>query len=83
MPRQSLISVLLFCAAAGLPAAGLCATGAAAPPAEDGQWTMPAKNYAETRYSGLEQINAHNARALHPVWTFSTGVLRGRSGAMS
>ena len=30
---------------------------AAAAPAEDGQWTMPAKNYAATRFSGLDQIN--------------------------
>jgi len=42
---------------------------------------MPAKNYAATRYSGLTQINAQNARSLHPVWTFSTGVLAGHEGA--
>ena len=27
---------------------------------EDGQWTMPAKNYASTRFSGLEEINTAN-----------------------
>ncbi|HEX8688281.1 MAG TPA: hypothetical protein VF654_17335, partial [Pyrinomonadaceae bacterium] len=27
---------------------------------EDGQWLMPAKNYASTRFSGLDQINADN-----------------------
>ncbi len=48
--------------------------------AEDGQWTMPAKDYASTRYSGLAQITAANARGLHPVWTFSTGVLAGHEG---
>ena len=47
---------------------------------EDGQWTMPGKNYASTRYSGLDQINAKNAKGLHPVWTFSTGVLGGHQG---
>jgi len=41
---------------------------------------MPAKNYAATRYSGLTQINAQNARSLHPLWTFSTGVLTGHEG---
>jgi len=52
-----------------------------APPAgEDGQWTMPSKDYAATRYSGLRQITAENARSLHPVWTFSTGVLGGHEG---
>ena len=47
---------------------------------EDGQWTMPAKDYAATRYSGLAQITARNATSLHPVWTFSTGVLGGHEG---
>src|SRR4051812_48674888 len=28
--------------------------------ADDAQWVMPAKNYAGTRYSGLNQINAGN-----------------------
>jgi lanthanide-dependent methanol dehydrogenase len=47
---------------------------------EDGQWTMPSKDYAATRYSGLTDINAGNAVRLHPVWTFSTGVLGGHEG---
>ena len=29
----------------------------------DGQWTMPGKDYASTRYSGLAQITPANARA--------------------
>ncbi len=41
---------------------------------------MPAKDYASTRYSGLTEINAGNASRLHPVWTFSTGVLAGHEG---
>ena len=48
--------------------------------AEDGQWTMPSKDYAATRYSSLAEITAQNARSLHPVWTFSTGVLGGHEG---
>ena len=48
--------------------------------AEDGQWTMPAKDYSSTRYSGLAEITAANARKLRPVWTFSTGVLAGHEG---
>lgn len=81
MLRQPVLSILLSCAAAGVPAEATWA--AAAPPessADDGQWTMPAKNYAATRYSGLAQINAQNARSLHPLWTFSTGVLAGHEG---
>jgi PQQ-dependent dehydrogenase (methanol/ethanol family) len=52
-----------------------------APAQEDGQWTMPAKNYASTRFSGLEEINAENVRNLKVAWTFSTGVNRGQEAA--
>ena len=44
------------------------------------QWVMPTGDYANHRYSKLDQINASNAAKLHPVWTFSTGVLRGHEG---
>ncbi len=44
------------------------------------QWVMPAGNYASQRYSALDQINVSNAGKLHPVWSFSTGVLRGHEG---
>ncbi len=48
---------------------------------EDGQWTMPARDYASTRYSGLAEINAGNAASLRPVFTFDTGVVRGHEAA--
>jgi PQQ-dependent dehydrogenase (methanol/ethanol family) len=54
--------------------------GVTAQTAEDGQWTMPSKDFASTRYSALAQINAGNATGLRPVWTFSTGVLAGHEG---
>jgi PQQ-dependent dehydrogenase (methanol/ethanol family) len=55
---------------------------AAQPPgADDGQWLMPAKNYASTRYSELGQINARNAKNLKVAWTFSTGSTRGEEAA--
>src|ERR1700757_3409412 len=44
------------------------------------QWVMPAGNYANTRYSELNQINKDNVKNLRPLWTFSTGVLRGHEG---
>src|SRR6185503_17471776 len=50
-------------------------------PNEDGQWTMPAKDYASTRFSGLDQINTNNVANLKLAWTFSTGVLRGHEAA--
>ena len=43
-------------------------------------WVMWGGNYAGTRFSELDQIDASNARRLQPVWTFSTGVLRGHEG---
>jgi lanthanide-dependent methanol dehydrogenase len=55
---------------------------AAQPPGQDdGQWLMPAKNYASTRYSGLDQINAQNVKNLKVAWTFSTGNTRGEEAA--
>ena len=48
---------------------------------EDGQWTMPAKNYASTRFSGLQDINTGNAAALKLAWSFSTGIVRGHEAA--
>lgn len=44
------------------------------------QWVMPAGNYANWRFTELKQITPENAHRLHPVWTFSTGVLRGHEG---
>jgi len=44
------------------------------------QWVMPTGNYGNQRYSTLDQINATNVSKLHPMWSFSTGVLRGHEG---
>ena len=49
--------------------------------ADDGQWVMPAKNYASTRFSGLEEITASNAGQLQVAWTFSTGMVAGHEAA--
>lgn len=43
-------------------------------------WAMPTGDYANTRYSKLDQINAGNVGKLKVAWTFSTGVLRGHEG---
>ncbi|MGC8468799.1 MAG: methanol/ethanol family PQQ-dependent dehydrogenase [Acetobacteraceae bacterium] len=43
-------------------------------------WVMPAGNFANWRYSTLNQINTKNVHQLAPAWTFSTGVLRGHEG---
>jgi lanthanide-dependent methanol dehydrogenase len=44
------------------------------------EWTMPAGDYANSRYSTLDEITSTNANRLRAAWTFSTGVLRGHEG---
>ena len=50
---------------------------AAASPADDGNWTMPAKDYAATRFSGLSEITPANVGKLQVSLTFSTGTTEG------
>jgi len=47
---------------------------------DSSQWVMPTGNYANHRYSTLDKINATNVAKLRPIWSFSTGVLRGHEG---
>ena len=49
----------------------------AASPADDGNWTMPGKDYASTRFSALNQINPGNVGKLQVYSTFSTGTTEG------
>jgi PQQ-dependent dehydrogenase (methanol/ethanol family) len=55
--------------------------GAPETPREDGNWTMPARDFASTRFSALDQINVKNAKDLKVAWTFSVGVERGQEAA--
>lgn len=81
MTRKNRIAA---CAAAalmlisGLARAAPLQAPALAAPAEDGNWPMPAKNYASTRYSGLDEINRGNVKQLQVAFTFSPGVVRGQ-----
>lgn len=80
--RTSLLGCTLFLGVATMGLAGpACANDELLKLQQDpNQWVMPTGNYANHRYSALDQINASNASKLHPVWTFSTGVLRGHEG---
>ena len=77
-------NALLGCALAGLVAGSIAPASANDEllklQADQNQWVMPTGNYANHRYSTLDQITAANASKLRPVWTFSTGVLRGHEG---
>ena len=50
---------------------------AAASPADDGNWTMPGKDYASTRFSALNEITPANVGKLQVAATFSTGTTEG------
>lgn len=49
--------------------------------ADDGQWVRPAKDYASTRYSTLNEITTQNANGLKVAFTFSTGLTHGHEAA--
>jgi len=49
-------------------------------PVPNGQWTLPAGDYANTRYSPLSQINAQNVQNLHLVANYSVGIPHGFEG---
>ena len=49
-------------------------------PVPNGQWTLPAGDYANTRYSPLSQINTQNVKNLHVIGTMSTGIPHGHEG---
>jgi lanthanide-dependent methanol dehydrogenase len=44
------------------------------------QWVMQTGDYANQRYSKLDQINTTNVKDLKVAWSFSTGILRGHEG---
>ncbi len=63
------------------PGAGKAAPSAANAPEDDGQWSMPSKNYAATRFSSLTEITADNVKKLEPLITFSLDVNKGQEAA--
>ncbi len=63
------------------PDAGKAAPSAGNAPPEDGQWTMPAKNFAATRFSGLTEITPDNVHGLQPLLSFSLAVNKGQEAA--
>ncbi|MBV9492711.1 MAG: hypothetical protein JOZ54_00575, partial [Acidobacteria bacterium] len=44
---------------------------------DDGEWTSVPKDYANTRFSGLADINPSNVAQLKVASTFSTGYVAG------
>ncbi|MFL6551590.1 MAG: methanol/ethanol family PQQ-dependent dehydrogenase [Povalibacter sp.] len=79
--RRSITGLLICLTSCSVAAADNPQPPANAAPAEDGNWSMQGKNYASTRFSGLDQINAQNVGKLSVQFTFSTGVNRGHEAA--
>ena len=83
------LPIILFALPLSLPFGGAAYTQRAEPPVtalqkasdEDGQWLISAKDYANTRFSALDQIKAENVHDLRLNFTFSTGLSRGHEAA--
>jgi lanthanide-dependent methanol dehydrogenase len=63
------------------PQAGHTAASAANAPSDDGQWSMPSKNFASTRFSSLTELTPANVQGLAPVFSFSLAVNKGQEAA--
>src|SRR5688572_14979569 len=62
--------------------AAFAASGGETPrPQSAGEWPMAGKDYANTRYSELADINTANVKNLKLAFNFSTGVVRGHEAA--
>jgi len=48
---------------------------------DQNQWVMAPRDYANTRFSGLDQINTGDVGQLHLEWMFSLGADRGQEAA--
>jgi len=74
------LSAVLVAACLAL-AAGAAYAQTQGRPAGTGEWPMAGKDYANTRYSELDQVRAANAKDLKLAFTFSTGATRGHEAA--
>jgi PQQ-dependent dehydrogenase (methanol/ethanol family) len=45
-----------------------------------GEWVTPAKDFASTRFSTLNQISTANVQNLKEVWSYTTGIKDGHEG---
>jgi lanthanide-dependent methanol dehydrogenase len=73
-----LLSISLALAAAG---SALANEDLATLSANPNNWAMQAGDFANHRFSPLQQVNASNVNKLQVAWMFSTGVLRGHEGS--
>lgn len=88
--RASIATLALLAALPlSFPALAEGPANAQAPPAADLQklvadsknWPMAPRDYANTRYSALDEINTSNVHELKLAWSFSVGPSRGQEAA--
>ncbi|HEX4779907.1 MAG TPA: PQQ-dependent dehydrogenase, methanol/ethanol family, partial [Usitatibacter sp.] len=70
--------VMEICAAVLAASCRVLAWGA---DAGDGDWPMPARDYASTRFSPLDAIKPDNVARLELAFSFSTGIDKGHEAA--
>ena len=75
--RTAIVGSVLLLAAAAASAQTGARSATSAAPIDNGNWEMPGKNYASTRFSAMRQITPANVARLKTVFTFSTGVNKG------
>jgi len=75
LPSLALALVLALASSASAQNGAHSAPSAA--PLDNGNWEMPGKNYASTRFSAMRQIRPDNVRGLQVAFTFSTGNNKG------
>src|SRR4030081_3940067 len=81
LKMRKVLFATCFGAMAALPAGNASANDELNKMAQNPKdWEMPTGDYANTRSSKLNQINAANVGKLQVAWTFSPGVLRGHEG---
>jgi len=79
-PLKSWLLATSVAAILAAPAISTANSGVDTLTKDSANWATWGGDYAGTRYSKLDEINATNVKNLQPAWTFSTGVLRGHEG---
>jgi glucose dehydrogenase len=79
MRRCALVSASLAVIAFAMPA--MSNEDVLRQSAKPEQLVLQTGDYANQRFSKLDQINRDNVKNLKVAWTFSTGVLRGHEGS--
>ena len=79
MRKSRLLGALLACSAFSAPA--YANDDVIKQTSNPNQWALQTGDYANHRYSTLDQITTKNVGDLRVAWTFSTGVLRGHEGS--